>query len=197
MNKGSGNKRKDNGIGKVIAALAVFTCFFDSFWVGISAVTVGCIILWAVWTKKKQEETGDSKARMSLNEFWQRLKFEVLDFFANDSDGSDDEDDEDEECDADYGDFAEENDEPAAEKYEATYTEPDDIPQDTGSFSKWVTAAKKAEETEACEADHVHAERYFDMTSDEKRRQQLDSMLENGLIDKKEYKLMLKKYGLK
>lgn len=192
------NKDKKNGkqIGEIIALLAVFSVFTDSLWAGLALIVIVLIVLWTVWTKKKQEETHDSKARLSFDEFWAKLKFEVKDFFKSDDTDEDDEDDEDSEpCDADYGDF--EPDELAAEKYDAFDAEPDDIPQDTGSFSKWITANKKAEETEACEADHVHAEQYFDMTSDEKRRQQIDNMLKNGLIDKAEYKLMLKKYGLK
>ena len=73
-----------------------------------------------------------------------------------------------------------------------------DVPiQEEGSLSKWLTEAKKAEETESCEQDHIHAEQYRSLSDDDKRREQLKGMLEAGLIDKKEYKLLLKKYGLK
>ena len=68
---------------------------------------------------------------------------------------------------------------------------------DRGSLSKWLTETKKAEETESCEQDHIHAEQYRSLSDDDKRREQLKGMLEAGLIDKKEYNLMLKKYGLK
>ena len=68
---------------------------------------------------------------------------------------------------------------------------------DKGGFLKRVTEQKKAEEQEACEADHIHAEQYRALSDDEKRREQLKGMLDAGLIDKKEYSLMLKKYGLK
>lgn len=190
------NKDKKNGkqVGEIITLLAVFSVFTDSLWAGLALIVIVLIVLWTVWTKKKQEETGDKSARMSFNEFWQRLKFEAQDFFSNNSDDSDDDDEDDEEYDTDYGDFTEVKDEPDADDND---DEPDDIPQEKGSFSKWFTEVKKEEEMESCEADHAHFEQYSTMSDDEKRREQLDRMLENGIIDKKEYKLLLKKYGLK
>lgn len=65
------------------------------------------------------------------------------------------------------------------------------------SFSKVMTEAKKYAETADCEDDHEHVEPSYNMSADEKRRQQLKSMLANGLIEKEEYNIMLKRYGLK
>lgn len=65
------------------------------------------------------------------------------------------------------------------------------------SFSKVMTEAKKYAETADCEDDHEHVEPDYNMSADEKRRQQLKSMLANGLIEKEEYNIMLKRYGLK
>lgn len=65
------------------------------------------------------------------------------------------------------------------------------------SFSKVMTEAKKYAETADCDNDHVHVEPGYNVGADEKRRQQLKSMLENGLIEKEEYNIMLKRYGLK
>ena len=65
------------------------------------------------------------------------------------------------------------------------------------SFSKVMTEAKKYAETADCEDDHEHVEPDYNMSADEKRRQQLKSMLANGLIEKEEYNIMLRRYGLK
>ncbi len=65
------------------------------------------------------------------------------------------------------------------------------------SFSKVMTEAKKYAETADCDDDHEHVEPDYTMDADEKRRQQLKSMLANGLIEKEEYNIMLKRYGLK
>lgn len=65
------------------------------------------------------------------------------------------------------------------------------------SFSKVMTEAKKYAETADCDDDHEHVEPDYNMSADEKRRQQLKSMLANGLIEKEEYNIMLKRYGLK
>lgn len=65
------------------------------------------------------------------------------------------------------------------------------------SFSKVMTEAKKYAETADCDDDHEHVEPDYNMSADEKRRQQLKSMLANGLIEKEEYNIMLRRYGLK
>lgn len=67
----------------------------------------------------------------------------------------------------------------------------------SGGFLKALTAERKREEAANCEQDHIHAEQYRNLSDDEKRREQLKGMLSAGLIDKKEYNMMLKKYGLK
>lgn len=65
------------------------------------------------------------------------------------------------------------------------------------SFSKVMTEAKKYAETADCDDDHEHIEPDYKVDADEKRRQQLKSMLQNGLIEKEEYNIMLRRYGLK
>ena len=111
------------------------------------------------------------------------------------SDGDVDDDD-------DIPDVPEEADDP-----EPVYTgTPFDIPGeppreepsgDEGGFLRRYTEERKEEETSDCDPDHEHVEPSYTMEPDEKRREQLRAMLKNGLIDKKEYELLLRKYGLK
>ena len=54
----------------------------------------------------------------------------------------------------------------------------------------------KKNDLDDCDGGHEHVEPSYNMPDDEKRRRQLKSMLQNGLIEKEEYKILLKKYGL-
>lgn len=65
------------------------------------------------------------------------------------------------------------------------------------SFSKVLTQEMKKDDLDDCDGGHEHVEPSYDMSADEKRREQLKSMLQNGLIEKEEYKILLRKYGLK
>ena len=64
------------------------------------------------------------------------------------------------------------------------------------SFSKVLTQEMKKNDLDDCDGGHEHVEPSYNMPADEKRRKQLKSMLQNGLIEKEEYKILLKKYGL-
>ena len=64
------------------------------------------------------------------------------------------------------------------------------------SFSKVLTQEMKKNDLDDCDGGHEHVEPSYNMPDDEKRRRQLKSMLQNGLIEKEEYKILLKKYGL-
>ena len=64
------------------------------------------------------------------------------------------------------------------------------------SFSKMLTQEMKKDDLDDCDGGHEHVEPSYNMPDDEKRRRQLKSMLQNGLIEKEEYKILLKKYGL-
>ena len=64
------------------------------------------------------------------------------------------------------------------------------------SFSKVLTQEMKKDDLDDCDGGHEHVEPSYNMPADEKRRKQLKSMLQNGLIEKEEYKILLKKYGL-
>ena len=65
-------------------------------------------------------------------------------------------------------------------------------------FSKLMTEAKKLAEYDDSDHDDDHEDvdpsEYT--TEDEKRVKQLKSMLKNGIIDKEEYNIMLKRYKL-
>ena len=74
---------------------------------------------------------------------------------------------------------------------------PREKPDGEGGFLRRYTEERKEEETSDCDPDHEHVEPSYTMEPDEKRREQLRAMLKNGLIDKKEYELLLRKYGLK
>ena len=64
------------------------------------------------------------------------------------------------------------------------------------SVSKVLTQEMKKDDLDDCDGGHEHVEPSYNMPADEKRREQLKSMLQNGLIEKEEYKILLKKYGL-
>lgn len=63
-------------------------------------------------------------------------------------------------------------------------------------FSKLMTEAKKLAEYDDCDDDHEDIDPSEYTTEDEKRVKQLKSMLKNGIIDKEEYNIMLKRYKL-
>ena len=65
------------------------------------------------------------------------------------------------------------------------------------SFSKVLTQEMKKDDLKDCDGGHEHVEPSYNMPADEKRREQLKSMLQNGLIEKEEYKILMRKYGLK
>lgn len=65
------------------------------------------------------------------------------------------------------------------------------------SFSKVLTQEMKKDDLDDCDGGHEHVEPSYNMPADEKRREQLKSMLQNGLIEKEEYKILMRKYGLK
>ena len=75
--------------------------------------------------------------------------------------------------------------------------DPEKLAQDAKrSFSKVLTQEMKKDDLDDCDGGHEHVEPSYDMSADEKRREQLKSMLQNGLIEKEEYKILLRKYGL-
>ena len=63
-------------------------------------------------------------------------------------------------------------------------------------FSKLFTEAQVKKDTDHRADDHEHVEASNRMTSDEKRANQLKSMLKNGIIDKEEYNILMRRYGL-
>lgn len=63
------------------------------------------------------------------------------------------------------------------------------------SFSKLLTQEMKKDDFDDCDDDHEHVEPDYSMPADEKRREQLKSMLKNGIIDREEYEILLKKYN--
>ena len=65
------------------------------------------------------------------------------------------------------------------------------------SFSKVLTQEMKKDDLDDCDGGHEHVEPSYNMPDDEKRRKQLKSMLQNGLIEKEEYNILMRKYGLK
>lgn len=64
------------------------------------------------------------------------------------------------------------------------------------SISKVLTQDMKKHDFDDCGDDHEHVEPSYNMPADEKRREQLKSMLKNGLIEKDEYEILMRKYGL-
>ena len=54
------------------------------------------------------------------------------------------------------------------------------------SFSKVLTQEMKKDDLDDCDGGHEHVEPSYDMSADEKRREQLKSMLQKGLIAKEE-----------
>lgn len=70
------------------------------------------------------------------------------------------------------------------------------IKQNRGSLSKLLTE-KMREDFSDCDDDHEHAEPDIHADPEEKRAAQLREMLKNGIIEKEEYNILMRKYGLK
>ncbi len=64
------------------------------------------------------------------------------------------------------------------------------------SLSKRLTE-KMRDDLSRCDDDHEHAEPSISGTPDEKRAAQLKELLRNGLIEKDEYNILMRKFGLK
>lgn len=64
------------------------------------------------------------------------------------------------------------------------------------SVSKRLTEQMR-EDTSKCDDDHEHVEPDIHADPDEKRAAQLKEFLRNGLIEKEEYNILVRKYGLK
>ncbi len=64
------------------------------------------------------------------------------------------------------------------------------------SFSKRLTELMR-DNTDDCDDDHVHIEPDINADPNEKRAAQLREMLRNGIIEKDEYNILMRKFGLK
>lgn len=64
------------------------------------------------------------------------------------------------------------------------------------SISKRLTE-KMRDDLTRCDDDHEHVEPDYHGTDEEKRATQLKELLRNGLIEKDEYNILMRKYGLK
>lgn len=64
------------------------------------------------------------------------------------------------------------------------------------SISKRLTE-KMRDDLSRCDNDHEHAEPTISGTPDEKRAAQLKELMRNGLIEKDEYNILMRKFGLK
>lgn len=64
------------------------------------------------------------------------------------------------------------------------------------SFSKRMTELMH-DNIDDCKDDHEHAETVFRGTAEERRAAQLKDFLRSGLIERDEYDILMKKYGLK
>lgn len=64
------------------------------------------------------------------------------------------------------------------------------------SLSKRLTE-KMRDDLSRCDDDHEHAEPTISGTADEKRAEQLKELMRNGLIEKDEYNILMRKFGLK
>lgn len=70
------------------------------------------------------------------------------------------------------------------------------IKQNRGSLSKLLTE-KMRDDLSECDDDHEHTEPDIHADPEEKRAAQLREMLKNGIIEKEEYNILMRKYGLK
>lgn len=64
------------------------------------------------------------------------------------------------------------------------------------SISKRLTE-KMRDDLSRCDNDHEHEEPTISGTPDEKRAEQLKELMRNGLIEKDEYNILMRKFGLK
>lgn len=64
------------------------------------------------------------------------------------------------------------------------------------SLSKRLTE-KMRDDLTRCDDDHEHVEPNYAAAPSEKRAEQLREMLKNGIIEKEEYNILMRKYGLK
>ncbi len=64
------------------------------------------------------------------------------------------------------------------------------------SLSRRLTE-KMRDDLSRCDGDHEHVEPGYRGTADEKRASQLREMLRNGIIEKEEYDILMRKFGLK
>ena len=64
------------------------------------------------------------------------------------------------------------------------------------SLSRRLTE-KMRDDLSRCDDDHEHVEPTISGTADEKRAAQLKEMLRNGIIEKDEYAILMRKFGLK
>lgn len=64
------------------------------------------------------------------------------------------------------------------------------------SLSKRITE-KMRDDLTRCDDDHEHVEPGYRGTDEEKRAEQLKELLRNGLIEKDEYNILMRKFGLK
>lgn len=64
------------------------------------------------------------------------------------------------------------------------------------SLSKRLTE-KMRDDLTRCDDDHEHVEPNYAAAPSEKRAGQLREMLKNGIIEKEEYNILMRKYGLK
>ena len=64
------------------------------------------------------------------------------------------------------------------------------------SLSRRLTE-KMRDDLSRCDDDHEHVEPSISGTADEKRAAQLKEMLRNGIIEKDEYAILMRKFGLK
>ena len=56
---------------------------------------------------------------------------------------------------------------------------------------------KMRDDLTRCDDDHEHVEPNYAAAPSEKRAEQLREMLKNGIIEKEEYNILMRKYGLK
>lgn len=188
-NKEKNDKEQDRG--QIV--LSVVLVFIGLMLTDVSGV-LGLLLIFAglfVVPRINAKKLREASASGDLGETVKTVLNEVKQSLDEDDDEDDDED---------------EDEDGLPKKVTEEYPQQEDMPnrlpdgddeQEPASLSKRITESKKDEELKGCEADHVHAEKYRDLSDDDKRREQLKGMLSAGLIDREEYVIMLKKYGLK
>ena len=206
MNNNNNSKKTDSFRTAMILLLVLGVLFID-----VSLVLTVIFIFAAAVLPfiKKTRETGEKIDLTDLGGTAKKV-LEEAKHYAKEafnielgSDGDDEDEDEDEEDgDGDEDDGSTLADQLFGKKDKAPepgpcYTGTEFDTPDEGSPLKRMTERAKEEEVSDCAPDHEHVEPDYNMSPDEKRREQLNNMLKNGIIDKKEYKILLKKFGLK